>query len=59
MKTAGFGLLLSGWLLAISALVLLPSLGERTAFVLAALAVEGLGLGLTLRAHRENAGEGS
>lgn len=58
MKLAGFGLLLSGWILVVLALMLLPSPGERAAFVAAALAVEGLGLTLAIRAHRERA-EGS
>ena len=57
MKLAGFGLLLSGWILVVLALVLLPSPAERAAFVVAALAVEGLGLGLAMRAHRAGAGE--
>ncbi len=56
MKLAGFGLLVSGWILAVLALVLLPSPGERTAFVVAAFAVEGLGMGLEMRAQRESAG---
>ncbi len=52
MKIAGFCLLLSGWILVVLALVLLPAQGERAAFVLAALAVEGLGLVLEMRGHR-------
>ena len=51
MKIAGFLLMLAGWLLTIAALSLLPSLPARTAFVLAALAVEILGLVLVARAH--------
>jgi hypothetical protein len=58
MKLAGLGLLLSGWILVVLALVLLPSPGERAAFVVAALALEGLGMGLAMRAHRGSAGEG-
>jgi hypothetical protein len=57
MKLAGFGLLLSGWILVLLALVLLPSPAERAAFVVAALAVEAIGLGLALRGHRESAGD--
>lgn len=57
MKLAGFGLLASGWILVVLALVLLPSPGERAGFVAAALAVEGLGIGLGLRAHRGSAGD--
>ncbi len=52
MKLIGFGLLLSGWLLVVLALILLPSQAERGAFVVAALMIEILGLGLELRAHR-------
>ena len=51
MKIAGFLLLLSGWILVAAALMLLPGLPARTAFVLAALAVEILGLVLVARAH--------
>jgi len=51
VKIAGFLLLLSGWILVAAALMLLPSLPARTAFVLAALAVEILGLVLVARAH--------
>lgn len=58
MKLIGLGLLFSGWILAVLALVLLPLPGERAAFVVAALAVEGLGLGLAMRAHRAYAGDG-
>jgi hypothetical protein len=57
MKLAGLSLLVSGWILVVLTLVLLPGLEERAAFVVAALAVEGLGLGLALRAHRGTAGE--
>jgi hypothetical protein len=57
MKLAGLSLLLSGWILVLFALVLLRAPAERAAFVVAALAVEGLGLALELRAHREDAGE--
>lgn len=56
MKLIGLGLLFSGWILAVLALVLLPLPGERAAFVVAALAVEGLGLGLAMRAHRAGGG---
>ncbi len=58
MKLAGLGLLVSGWILVVLALVLLPQPGERAAFVVAALAVEGLGLGLAMRAHRGSPGGG-
>jgi hypothetical protein len=51
MKIAGFLLLLAGWLLVLSAVVLLPAGGSRSAFVLAGLAVEALALGLFFRSH--------
>ncbi len=56
MKLAGFGLLLSGWLILIMALAVLPTPGERMAFVVAGLGVEMIGLALAVRAHRELAG---
>lgn len=51
MKIAGFLLLLAGWLLVLTAVVLLPSPAARGGFVLAGLAVEILGLALAVRAH--------
>jgi hypothetical protein len=51
MKTAGFLLLVAGWVLVLSAVVLIGKAGARTAFVLAGLAVEGLGLALAIRSH--------
>jgi len=51
MKMAGFLLLLSGWLLVLAALVLLAAGGARTAFLLAGVAVEILGLVLAAKAH--------
>lgn len=51
MKIAGFLLLLAGWLLILSALGLLAQSGPRSAFLLAGLAVEILGLGLFVRSH--------
>ena len=51
MKIAGFLLLLAGWLLVLSAVVLLPAGGSRSAFVLAGMAVEVLALGLVFRSH--------
>ena len=51
MKAVGFLMLLAGWFLVLAAIVLfaLPSL--RTAFVLAGVAVETLGLILVFRSH--------
>jgi hypothetical protein len=51
MKLAGFMLLLAGWGLVLSAVVLLASPPPRAAFVLAGVAVELLGLGLIVRTH--------
>jgi sugar phosphate permease len=51
MKIAGFLLLLTGWLLMLSALVLLARSGPRGAFLFAGLAVVFLGLVLFMRAH--------
>ncbi len=52
MKIAGVLLLLAGWLLVLAAIVLLRAAAAQTVFVLAGMAVEGLALGLLLRAHR-------
>ncbi|MGD0616752.1 MAG: hypothetical protein ABSB67_03735 [Bryobacteraceae bacterium] len=51
MKLAGFLLLLAGWGLVLSAVILLASPPPRAAFVLAGVAVEMLGLGLMVRTH--------
>ncbi|HZE28120.1 MAG TPA: hypothetical protein VE083_12060 [Terriglobales bacterium] len=51
MKLTGFLLLLAGWMIVLSALVLLQSASARTDFVLAGLAVEILGLVLVVRSH--------
>jgi hypothetical protein len=51
MKVAGFLLLLAGWVLVLAALILLRSLRAQTGFVLAGVAVEGLGLVLAVRSH--------
>ena len=51
MKFVGFLLLLAGWLLVLAAIVLLASPPSRAVFVLAGVAVEGLGLTLVIRSH--------
>ncbi len=51
MRLAGFLLLPAGWGLVIAALILLAASGPRTAFVLAGLGVELLGLVLLVRSH--------
>ncbi len=52
MRLIAFLLLISGWLIALSALVLLPGLAARFIFVLAGLAVEALGIGLLTQGYR-------
>jgi hypothetical protein len=52
MKLAGFLLLLAGWTIVLSAISLLPAGSVRGAFLAAGMAVEALGLGLAVRAHR-------
>lgn len=51
MKGVGLLMLLAGWFLALAAIVLLGSPPLRATFVLAGIAVEGLGLFLAFQAH--------
>ena len=51
MKFVGFLLLVTGWMLVLAAIVLLVSALPRAVFVLAGLAVEGLGLTFVIRSH--------
>lgn len=51
MKLAGFLLLLAGWVIVLTAIGLLPPVTVRSAFVLAGVAVEALGLILVVRSH--------
>jgi hypothetical protein len=53
MKAAGFLLLLSGWAIVLSAMVLLSpaQATARTGFVFAGVSVEALGLFLVVRCH--------
>ncbi len=51
MRVAGFLMLLSGWVLVVVALALLPSAGTRVIFMLAGVGVEILGLVLAFRSH--------
>ncbi|MGH9494193.1 MAG: hypothetical protein ACRD3B_04285 [Candidatus Sulfotelmatobacter sp.] len=51
MKLAGLLLLVAGWAIVISAIVLLASPMGRGAFALAGLAVELLGLALMVNSH--------
>jgi hypothetical protein len=56
MKVAGLGLLVSGWIIAVAALCLLPQAGLRAGFIVAGLLVECLGLLVAGRAHIDGAG---
>jgi len=51
MKLLGFFLLFAGWILVITAVILLANAASRTVFVLAGLGVEIIGLVLVARAH--------
>jgi hypothetical protein len=51
LKLLGFLLLTMGWVLVLSAIVLLKQEAARGGFVLAGLAVEALGLFLVVRSH--------
>lgn len=51
MKAVGFLMLLAGWFLVLSAIVLFAPPALRGAFVMAGLAVEAVGLTLAFRSH--------
>jgi hypothetical protein len=51
MRLVGFLLLLAGWFLVLSAVVLLAAPVSRAAFVFAGIAVEAIGLILVFRSH--------
>jgi len=51
MKAAGLLLLFTGFAIVLSTFILLPSTAPRSAFVVAGIAVQILGLVLTFRAH--------
>jgi hypothetical protein len=51
MRSLGFLLLLAGWMISLSAVTLLNGKASVTAFVLAGLAVEALGLAFVSRSH--------
>jgi hypothetical protein len=53
MKYAGLLVMPAGFFLAVAALVLFPPSPLRAAFVLCGLAVEILGLGVSVRGHME------
>jgi len=52
LRLTGYLLMVSGWLLAVAALLLLEGTRQRIAFVLAALLVQLLGLGLVAYRYR-------
>jgi ABC-type transport system involved in cytochrome bd biosynthesis fused ATPase/permease subunit len=52
LRLVGCFLLLSGWLIVLSALALLAAPGERMTFLAAGLAVEVLGLVLLVQGYR-------
>lgn len=52
MRAIGCLLMLSGWLIVMAAVVLLPRIAERFGFVTAGLAVEVLGLVLLAQQYR-------
>lgn len=52
MRLVGCFLLLSGWLIVVSAVAMLAALDKRMAFVAAGFAVEVLGLGLLIQGYR-------
>lgn len=51
MRLFGFLLLLAGWGIVLAALALLAADAPRTAFVLAGMGVEIVGLALVIRSH--------
>jgi hypothetical protein len=57
MKFLGFLLLLAGWLIVLTAILLLPSMTARASFVIAGILVEILGFGVVVRAHLFSPGE--
>ena len=51
MQLTGFLLLLGGWIIVLAAIALLPTGPSQVSFVLVAIGVEALGLGLVFRAQ--------
>jgi hypothetical protein len=58
MKIAGFLLLVAGWIIVLSALMLLTAASPRSAFALAGVGVEVLGIVLVFRSYLMVTGEG-
>jgi hypothetical protein len=59
MRLAGFLLLLAGWGIVLSAVALLKSPAARSAFVIAGVGVEAMGMALAIRSHIVPRGERS
>jgi len=57
MKLSGLLLLVSGWILVLSAIVLLPRSPSQGAFVLAGIGVQLLGLTFVVRSHVVHRGD--
>jgi len=57
MRILGFVLLVAGWVIVVSALLLLRAFAPRANFVLAGAGVEVLGLVVVARSHMESRGE--
>jgi hypothetical protein len=57
MRIAGFLLMPAGWIIVIGAVALLPAGPVRTAFTLAGVAVEVLGLGIVIHSHAASGGD--
>jgi hypothetical protein len=51
MKVAGFLLLVAGWGIVLAAAALLRTVPLETAFILAGVGTEGVGLALVVRSH--------
>jgi hypothetical protein len=58
MKLLGFLLLVAGWAIVLSAVALLPRGVPRSAFAVAGVAVELMGLALVARSHALRRGDG-
>ncbi len=51
MKLAGLLLMVAGWIIAVTAIALIPKVNARAAFLIAGIAVEALGIALAVRGH--------
>lgn len=57
MKLAGIFLLLAGWGIVLSAIVLFPHEMPRDSFVLAGICLEAFGLAIAFRGHSDSGRE--